>query len=459
MNSGYSELISKQRRFFFTKQTKDIDFRIEKLKILKKTIMKRSEEISEALKKDLRKCEFESFSGEIMGTLDEINLALKKLRSWAKPKKVKTPMTFFKSSSYVYNEPYGIVLVITAWNYPFQLAINPLIGAIAAGNCCVIKPSELAPNTLKVIFDIINECFEEDYCAVVEGGVKETTSLLREKFDFILYTGGTRVGKIIAVCAAEKLTPVILEMGGKSPCIVDETADIELSAKRIMWGKLMNAGQICVAPDYILVNKKVKDSFIKAAVKQIRGFYGDDPQKSIDYCRIINEKHFDRLSNYLKDGDIVFGGKTDRDDLYIEPTIIDDVKWDDTIMQEEIFGPILPIIEYEDLNKVIEKINSLEKPLALYIFSRNKKTQEKILKETSSGGGCINATIQHVGTPYLPVGGVGNSGMGKYHGETGFYTFSNQRGIMKKSLMFDFKLPYAPYGNKVQTLKKMYKYN
>lgn len=457
MSLDYGNLIDKQRKYFLTSRTKDVEFRIERLKALKQIIIKRNQEIVDALRKDFGKSEFETFSNEIMSSLDEIKLSIKKLHSWASPKKVKTPILHFKASSRIYYEPYGVVLIISAWNYPFQLAINPLIGAISAGNCCIIKPSELAPNTSRLLCEIIRECFEEEHCTIVEGGAEETTNLLNEKFDFILYTGGIHVGKIIAEAAAKHLTPVVLEMGGKSPCIVDNTADIEISSRRIVWGKFMNAGQTCVASDYLVVHKDVKDLLINAIQKQIKNFYGDNPEKSIDYCRIINQKHFDRLSTFLNKGSIVVGGKTNRNQLYIEPTIIDNVTWDYPIMQEEIFGPILPILEYDDLTNVIEMINAHGKPLALYIFSKNKKVQKKIINETSFGGGCINTTVLHPGNLYLPFGGVGSSGMGNYHGKASFYTFSHQKGILNKSLMVDPKLIYPPYKNKVEILKKMYR--
>lgn len=456
MASDYKNLLEKQRNYFLTGKTKDVEFRIERLKALKQTIIKRNQEIVEALRKDFGKSEFETFSNEIMSSLDEIKLAVKNLRSWVAPRKVKTPIAYFKASSRIYYEPYGTVLVISAWNYPFQLAINPLIGAISAGNCCIVKPSELSPNTSILLSEMIKECFEEEYCAVVEGGVEETTALLNEKFDFILYTGSTGVGKIIAQAAARHLTPVVLEMGGKSPCIVDNTADIETSARRIAWGKFVNAGQTCVAPDYLVVHKEVKDSLIKAIQRQIKDFYGDNPEKSSDYCRIINQKHFDRLSAFLNNGTIVAGGKTDRNQLYIEPTVIDHVTWEAPVMQEEIFGPILPILEYEDLTKVIAMINAHEKPLALYLFSKNKNEQKRIINETSFGGGCINTTILHPGNQYLPFGGVGSSGMGNYHGKWSFETFSHQKGVLYKSLMVDPKLVYPPYKNKVEMLKRMY---
>lgn len=457
MKTDYNNLLEKQKTYFLTGKTKDVEFRIEKLKVLKQTIIKRNSEIEEALRKDFGKSEFETFSNEIMSSLDEINLAIKNLRSWAVSRKVKTPIAHFKASSRIYFEPYGTVLVISAWNYPFQLAMNPLIGAISAGNCCIVKPSELSPNTSSLLSEMIKECFEEEYCTVVEGGIEETTALLNEKFDFILYTGSTGVGKIIAQAAARHLTPVVLEMGGKSPCIVDNTADIETSARRITWGKFVNAGQTCVAPDYLIIHKEVKDALIKAIQKEIKNFYGDNPEKSNDYCRIINQKHFDRLSAFLNEETIVLGGKTDRNSLYIEPTVLDHVTWETPIMQEEIFGPILPILEYEDITKVIAMINDHEKPLALYIFSKDKNIQKKMIEETSFGGGCINTTILHPGNLHLPFGGVGNSGMGKYHGKWSFETFSHQKGVMNKSLLVDPKLIYPPYKNKVELLKRMYK--
>lgn len=457
MNLDYKNLLDKQRKYFLTGKTKDVEFRIKSLKVLQQIIIKRSEEIAEALRKDFGKSEFETFSNEIMSSLEEIKLTIKNLHSWAAPRKVKTPITFFKASSQIYYEPYGVSLIITAWNYPFQLAINPLVGAIAAGNCCIIKPSELAPNTSRLLFEIIKECFEEEHCAVVEGAVEETTALLNEKFDFILYTGSTHVGKIVAQAAAKHLTPTVLEMGGKSPCIIDNTADIEISARRIVWGKFINAGQTCVAPDYLLVHKEVKDSLISAMKKCIKNFYGDNPEKSKDYCRIINEKHFDRLYALLEEGDIVTGGKTNRSQLYIEPTVIDNVTWEYPVMQEEIFGPILPILEYEDLIDVIQMINDHEKPLALYVFSKNKKVQRKIINETSFGGGCINTTVMHAGNPYLPFGGVGSSGIGNYHGKASFHTFSHEKGVLNKSLMVDPKLIYPSYKNKVEILKRMYR--
>jgi len=456
MTSDYKNLLENQRNFFSTGKTREKSFRIKNLKRLKLAIIAHIDEIMSALEKDFRKCQFETFTSEIMSALDEINLAIKNLDSWMAPARVKTPITLFKATSRVYYEPFGTALVITAWNYPFQLAMDPLIGALSAGNCCVVKPSELSPNTSKVVAAMIKECFMEEYCAVVEGGIDETTALLNEKFDFIHYTGSTRVGRIVAQAAANRLTPIVLEMGGKSPCIVDSTADIETTARRIVWGKFINAGQTCVAPDYLIVHKEIKDSLVQAIQKHIRDFYGDSPEKSGDYCRIINQKHFDRLLTFLQNGTIVVGGNTDRNQLYIAPTLIDNVTWEDPAMQEEIFGPILPILEYEDLAKVIAMINARSKPLALYFFSRDKKAQKRMIHEVPFGGGCINTTLMHTVNPNLPFGGIGNSGIGSYHGKWSFETFSHKKSVLNKSIRIDPRLPYPPYKKKVNFLRSLY---
>lgn len=450
------KLLQMQRAFFQAGKTKDLNFRVNRLKALRKTIVKRNQEIMEALNKDFGKCEFEAFTNEILGVLDEIKLAVNNLESWASPQKVKTPLVHFPSASKIYYEPYGLVLVISAWNYPFQLAMNPLVGAIAAGNCCMLKPSELAPNTSAVLASLIKDCFAEEHCCVIEGGVEETTALLKRKFDFIFYTGSTRVGKIIAKAAAASLTPVVLEIGGKSPCIVSQHADIKTSARRIAWGKFMNAGQTCVAPDYVLVHKKVKDQLIKELEKQILAFYGCDASKSKDYCRIINQDHFQRLAVYLQDGTLCIGGNSDANERYIEPTVLQDITWEHPVMQQEIFGPILPILEYEDFSQVIDTINAHERPLALYLFTRNKKEQRRIIREVSFGGGCINTTILHVANPHLPFGGIGNSGMGSYHGKWSFETFSHKKSVLKKSLAIDSKLLYPPYKCKLNLIKQFY---
>lgn len=448
-------IIKKQREFFSKGYTKNIEFRINALKALKSAIKNNEQNIFRALKKDLNKSEFETYSTEIGIVYDEINLAIKKINKWLRPKRVKTPITNFLSSSYIYKEPYGVVLIISPWNYPFQLLMAPLVGAIEAGNCAILKPSEIATETEKVIAKIIKETFKEGYINVVTGGVETNTLLLKEKFDYIFFTGAPNIGKIVMKSASENLTPVTLELGGKSPCIIDRDADIKLAAKRIAWGKFLNAGQTCVAPDYILIHKDVKEEFVTYMKEYIKEFFGSDPSKSSDYPRIINEKHFKRLESHLKEGRILIGGRSDIRDLYIEPTIIDNVDWDTRIMQEEIFGPLFPIMEYEDLNYVIGSINKRPKPLALYFFSKNKQKQDLIINSVSFGGGCINDTIMHLATPYLPFGGVGNSGMGSYHGEESFNTFSHKKSVLKKSNIIDIKVRYAPYKDKIKILRKL----
>lgn len=451
------KLIDKQREYFRKGITLDIDFRINKLKVLRKAIIENESLILKALKEDLNKSDFEGYETEIGIVLDEIRYIIKNLKSWAKPKKVKTPLTQFISTSYIYPEPYGITLIIAPWNYPFQLVMAPLIGSISAGNCSIIKPSEYAPHTSKIISKIISDNFEEEFIAVVEGGIEVNKALLKEKFDYIFFTGSVNVGKIVMEAASRHLTPVTLELGGKSPCIVDEDADIDLAAKRIVWGKFLNAGQTCVAPDYLYLHKNIKDYFIKSAIKYIKEFFGENPLKSEDYPRIINIKHFNRLKNLLKEGDILYGGDFDEEKLYIAPTIIDNITWEDSVMQEEIFGPILPLLVFEELDEVIETVNTHPKPLALYYFSNDKEKQKRVISEISFGGGCINDTIVHLATPYLPFGGVGNSGMGSYHGKASFDTFSHKKSVLKKSNLIDIPLRYPPYKGKIKLLRKILK--
>lgn len=453
------DLCVKQKQFFFSGKTKSVDFRIRSLKRLKSVLKKYFLDITDSMYKDFGKSEFESYATEIVGVIDELNFAIRHLQSWIAPKKVKTPPLLFKSRSYVYTEPYGIVLIITAWNYPFLLAITPLIASIAAGNCSIIKPSELSFHTSKVLSCIIGEAFDEQFCAVVEGGEEEISELLKQKIDFIHFTGSVRIGKIIAVSAAKQLIPVILELGGKSPCIVDNTANLEVAARRIVWGKFVNSGQTCVAPDYLLVQKSIKKEFLDLIRKQIIEFYGDVFDGNRDYCSIINLKNFERLEQLIADkGNIIIGGRVDKEQLKIEPTVIDQVEWEDSIMKEEIFGPILPVIDFEHIDEVIDQINNsnLSKPLALYYFTRNKKEQEKMISQISFGGGCMNATLMHIVNPNLPFGGVGKSGVGNYHGKWGFDSFSLKKSIVIKSTIFDIRFLYPPYKNKVNIIKKLY---
>ncbi|EPY2273895.1 aldehyde dehydrogenase [Clostridium sporogenes] len=451
------DMLKKQKSFFEKGYTKDINFRIEALKKLKHNIKMNENNIFKALKIDLNKSEFETFITEIGIVYDEINGAIKNIKKWSKPKKVKTPITNFLASSYIYNEPYGVALIMAPWNYPFQLIMAPLVGAISAGNCVLLKPSELAVETEQIIVKIIKEAFSDEYIGVVTGGVKESEALLKEKFDYIFYTGGINVGKIVMRAAAEHLIPITLELGGKSPCIVDKDANIDFAARRIAWGKFLNAGQTCVAPDYLVVHRNIKEKLISSIENYIIEFFGENVFESEEYPRIINERHFKRLEGYLKEGKIVFGGKTDISNLYIEPTIIEGINLKNRIMEEEIFGPIFPVIEFEDIDEVIDIVKNNPKPLALYYFSEDKEKQEFIIKNISFGGGCINDTIMHLSTSTLPFGGVGNSGMGNYHGRASFETFSHKKSILKKSNLIDIKIRYAPFKGKINLAKKLFK--
>jgi aldehyde dehydrogenase (NAD+) len=449
-----SDVVSKQRRFFRAGATKNIDFRITQLQTLKKVVIENESRIIEVLKADLNKPQFEAYTSEFSSIIDEINYALKNIKNWVKAKKAAIPVFLLPASTQIIPEPLGIALIIGPWNYPFSLNLMPLIGAIAAGNCAVIKPSEFAPHTSHLIAEIISKNFPQEYISVVEGDVEVSKQLLQEKFDHIFFTGGTATGKIIMAAAAKHLTPVTLELGGKSPCIVDKDIDLEVAARRIAWGKFYNAGQTCIAPDYVLINQDIKAEFLKFIEKCIQEFYGENPQNSPDYGRIINHKQFSRTANLIQ-GDIRIGGETNADELYISPTIIDNVSWEDAIMQEEIFAPILPVIEYTDINDVIDKINLRPKPLALYLFSKNKTLQKKILCETSSGGVCINDVIKHVSGSTLPFGGVGDSGMGSYHGKASFDTFSHYKSVVNRPFFLDAKILYAPYEGKLNLLKKL----
>ena len=447
------QTIEQQRKFFGRGKTKNLEFRRQQLEKLKTAIKDRESEIISALHQDLHKPELEGYIE--LAVLQDINYALKHLKSWLKPQKVKAPLTQFPASGYIYSEPLGNVLIIGPWNYPFSLMISPLIGAIAAGNCAILKPSELAPHTSKVLTQLINDNFDPGYIKAIEGGVETSQALLSQKFDHIFFTGGTKVGKIVMEAAAKNLTPVTLELGGKSPCIIDRKINIKETAKRITWGKFINGGQTCIAPDYLLVDKQIKDELITAIEQCVLEFYGNNPRSSPDLARIINPKQFNRLQALLADGEIILGGEADAEDLYIAPTLIVNPSLDSPLMQEEIFGPILPILEYEDLSEAIALINSRPKPLALYIFSKDKQIQLQILLGTSSGGVCINDTIMQVGINELPFGGVGESGIGSYHGKFSFDTFSHQKSVLKKSFRFDLNWRYAPYIDKLDLFKKI----
>lgn len=456
MNNFQSRL-GAQRAFFRTGATKDISFRIEQLKTLKNLLTENEDLLIEAVHQDFRKSAFETYGTEIGLVITDINYAIKNVVNWAKPKSVSSSLVNFPSKNFVITEPYGNALIIAPWNYPILLALQPLVGAIAAGNTAILKPSELTPNTSQTLATLFKTYFDERFIDVVLGGTEEAQQLIQLKFDYIFFTGSTRVGRIIMKTVAENLTPMTLELGGKSPCIVDKTANLEISAKRIAWGKFVNAGQTCVAPDYLMVDESIKDEFIIHLKEAIVSFYGEDPIFSPDYPRIINNAHFERLESYLKDGEVVIGGEVDRSELYIAPTILDRVSWSDAVMQEEIFGPILPILTYQSVDDCIDKINLHPRPLALYIFTNNEELEQQILSEVSFGGGAVNDTIAQLGNHHLSFGGVGASGFGSYHGKASFDSFSHQKSVMKKPFWPDVPIRYAPYDGKLGLIKKIIK--
>jgi aldehyde dehydrogenase (NAD+) len=454
--SNYRQLLEKQRIFFATGKTRNCAFRIEHLKKLRRVVIEKHQDIEDSLYKDLRKSEFEAFATEVTALIDEIDCAVENLEAWTKPVDVPSPPLFGQADSKYYYEPYGTVLILNTWNYPFVLCFKPLVGALAAGNCCIVKPSEAAPTTSKVLADLIRAAFDEEYCAAIECGVAGTTALLEERFDFILYTGSTNVGRIVAQAAAKYLTPTVMEMGGKSPCIVDKSADIERSVASICWGKLINSGQTCVAPDYIWVHKEVKNRLIEALKKQIRAFYGDDIKNNPDFGRIINKRHFERVCGLMKEGMIVFGGEIDENDRFVSPTIIDGITWDSKIMQEEVFGPIFPILTFERMDEVVTTLAEREKPLALYLYTTDKISEELIINNVSYGGGCINATLMHMLNTNLPFGGVGNSGYGSYAGRWSVETFSHKKSVLNRTLTDEPAPIFPPYLDHVKMLKQIY---
>ena len=439
-----STMIEKQKEFFTSGKTLPLEFRINQLKRLKDSIERNEKIILEALYKDLRKSEIEAYNSEVLVVTTEADYVLKRISKWTRPRKVRTPLMHLPAKSLIYPEPAGVVLILAPWNYPFQLTFAPLIGAIAAGNCAVLKPSEYAPHMSAAMAEIIRNDFGQDYITVTEGGVEVSKALLQEKFDHIFFTGSTNVGKMVMRAASQHLTPVTLELGGKSPCIVWKDANIEVTSRRILWGKFMNAGQTCVAPDFLLVHKDIRKGLIEALINGIGKFYGPSPRQSNDYARIINENHFERLIKYLEDGTVLFGGEHDKKDLYISPTLLSNVEQSSLVMQDEIFGPILPIIEFETMEDVIDRIRSKPKPLSLYLFMDDKSVQEAILRNTSSGGVCVNDTVSHIVGSDLPFGGVGASGFGSYHGKASFDSFTHYKSVLKRSFSFDARMKYRP---------------
>jgi aldehyde dehydrogenase (NAD+) len=444
---NYNVLVKSQLDFFNSNKTKDIDFRVAQLKKLKKVLKENETLMDEAIYNDFKKSSFENYATELSLVYHEINLAIKNVRKWSKRKNVGTDLANFPSKSYVIPEPLGVSLVIGAWNYPYQLSLSPMVAAIAAGNTCIVKPSELSLNSSNAMAKIINDNFDDNYLHVVEGGVEETTALLNEKFDKIFYTGSTQVGKIILQAAAKNLTPVVLELGGKSPSFVFNDADIKITAKRLVWAKFLNGGQTCVAPDYLLLEKGVKERLIPEIKNQIISILGDNPKDSEAYVRIINSRHYQRLIKLIDKDKMIVGGDNDEKENYISPTVIDNVSFDDAVMQEEIFGPILPLIEFDNLDWAIQQIKSRPKPLALYIFGKKRKSITKILHEVSFGGGAVNDAVMHLLNSNLPFGGVGDSGTGSYHGQYGFDAFTHYKSVLDKSTLIEPPIKYAPYSN------------
>lgn len=447
------------KAFFNTHKTKNLKFRKQQLKLLSKNIKNHENELLDALYKDLGKSKVEAYATEIGMLLKSIKLMRKELKNWSKTKQTDTPLYLFPTKSYIKKEPYGTVLIIGPFNYPVQLVFEPLIGAIAAGNTAIVKPSELTPHVAIVIKDIIEDTFDEAYVSVVEGGIEETQALLSLPFDYMFFTGSEKVGKIVYEAAARKLIPVTLELGGKSPVIVDDTANIKVASERISFGKFTNAGQTCVAPDYILVQRKVKNDLIKALKKTITEFYGENIEKSPDFGRIVNQKHFNRLNDLIQihKDNVVFGGNSSKEDLYIEPTLLDNITNDNKIMKEEVFGPILPIITYDNFDEVLEIIQSKSKPLSLYLFSEDENMTHRVVEELSFGGGAINDTLMHLANPNLPFGGVGSSGIGQYHGKYSFDTFSHMKSYTFKSTRLESSLFFPPYKGKFKYIKTFFK--
>lgn len=449
------QLVAAQNDFFATQKTKEVAFRKKYLKKLQQEVLDHEDAVCDALYADFKKPKFESLATETQLVLAELKHAIKNVKSWSEPNPVGASLLNFPSKEWIQPEPYGKVLVISPWNYPFMLTMSPLIGALAAGNTAILKPSEYSPNTSKVIAQIIRKVFPPEYVTVVEGGVEVSTDLLAQKWEYIFFTGSTRVGKIVYQKAAEHLTPVTLELSGKNPCIVDATASISLAAKRIAWGKLINAGQTCIAPDYILVHKSVKNALVDGLKANIAQFYGKNIEASNDFARITTNKHYEELKAMLKGQNLLFGGSYNDEDQYLEPTLVDEPQKDSTIMEGEVFGPILPIISYEDESELDEYISRYPNSLAFYVFSNNKKFQKRMMRQYSFGGGTINDVVVHISNKDLPFGGVGQSGIGGYHGKYSFDLFSHHKSIVKRGTWLDVPLRYAPYNISFNLIRKI----
>ena len=450
-----SDVFKKQRQFFESGQTLDVNFRLEALHKLKTSIIDHEEVINRALTADLGKPLLETYTSETGFTLLELNHALKHLKKWVRPRKVRGSLATFPSRSYILSEPFGIALIIGPWNFPLQLTLLPLVGAIAAGNCAVLKASRKTPATAEAIKSIINTAFDEQYIAVLDDSDQDGQRLLDQKYDKVFFTGSPGTGKLVMEKAAKNLASITLELGGKSPCIVDQNINLEVAVKRILWSKYMNAGQICIAPDYLVVHKAIKSAVYEQMISYLHDFFGPDPQESPDYGRIVNLKELERLSSYLSDGKIIAGGSFNKEKLYFEPTIIEVSNLETPVMQDEIFGPILPVIEFATAEE-IEKIIALNpNPLAFYLFSKDRTLVDRLLKNVQFGGGCVNDTLFHLVNHNLPFGGRGTSGIGNYHGRFSFDAFSHQKAILAKGFCFDFAQKYPPYGNIHQQLRKL----
>lgn len=449
-----TEIIAQQRNFFDSNETKSVKFRIQQLKKLKRILKENEAQLNKAIFEDFGKSNFETYVTELATIYHEINIFLKHLKSWSKPKRVISNLANFPSRSYVFPEPLGNTLIIGAWNYPYQLSLVPVVTSLAAGNTVILKPSELPQHTSSIMAKLINENFPSNYFRVVEGGIKESSALLEQKFDKIFFTGSTAVGKIVYQAAAKHLTPVTLELGGKSPTFILKDCNIKLTAQRIVWAKFLNAGQTCVAPDYILVDKSIEEKLLKALKKEIEKYHNkENPDKS-NYLKIINSSHFDRLHQLIDPDKVYHGGQSDMEDRTIEPTILHKINFEDKIMEDEIFGPILPVISFSNLEEVIHTVKKQPKPLACYIYSSSKKSSLKIIQEISFGGGAINDSLMQLSNSRLPFGGVGSSGMGSYHGKAGFDTFSHFKSILKKSNLIELPIKYPPYSKfKLKLLK------
>lgn len=437
-------LLAGHRNYYNTHATKDIQFRIKQLKRFREMILKYETRIADALWKDLHKSAEEAYLTETSIVLGELDNHIRHLKRWSKPTRVSTPMFMFPSRSRIIYEPLGVALIIAPWNYPFQLLMNPLVGAISAGCCAMLKASPSAPNIAQVMEELITETFPSEYISITQGHRDVNTMLLEQRFDFIFFTGSPGVGKVVMQTASQYLTPVVLELGGKSPCIVDKDANPETTARRMIWGKTINAGQTCIAPDYLFVHRGVKQKLFEEIKKALVQMFGNNPKESQYYARIVDDKAFERLTGFMKQGKIVIGGDSDKTQRYIAPTVIDNVEPHFDIMQNEIFGPLLPVMTFDDMNEVTSYINSHEKPLAFYYFGKNDNAKD-VLYKTTSGGACINDTLMHIANHKLPFGGVGNSGMGKYHGRDSFLAFSNQRAVVSTTTLFDLPVKYAPF--------------